>query len=45
VTGVVTGLLVGGFDRLVVDVAFDHVLLLSPWLLAFIPGVGCSARC
>ncbi|MCU1398692.1 MAG: putative H(+)/Cl(-) exchange transporter [Acidimicrobiales bacterium] len=40
VTGVITGLLVGGFDRLVVDVAFDHVVLLSPWLLAFVPGVG-----
>ena len=40
VTGVITGLFVGGFDRLVVDVAFDHVLLLSPWLLAFVPGFG-----
>jgi CIC family chloride channel protein len=38
--GVVTGLVVAGFDRLVVDVLFDHVLRLSPWLIAILPGVG-----
>ncbi|HEY4332338.1 MAG TPA: chloride channel protein [Ilumatobacteraceae bacterium] len=40
VTGAVTGLLVAGFDRLVVDVGVNHILRLSPWVLAWLPGVG-----
>ena len=40
VVGVLTGLFVAGFDRLVIHVAFDHVLLLTPWLIAILPGVG-----
>src|SRR4051794_590643 len=38
--GAVTGLAVVGFDRLVVDVMFDHVDELPSWLLAFLPGIG-----
>ena len=39
--GVVTGLVVAGFDRLVVDVAFDRgVAHLPLWLMACAPGVG-----
>ncbi|HQZ34185.1 MAG TPA: chloride channel protein [Ilumatobacteraceae bacterium] len=40
VVGVITGLVVAGFDRLVVDVSLTRVLRLSPWLIAFVPGVG-----
>jgi len=39
VAGAATGLFVAGFDRLVVDVGVDHVLRLSPWLVAWLPGV------
>ena len=38
--GAVTGLAVAGFDRLVVDVMFDHIDELPSWLLAILPGVG-----
>ncbi len=41
--GAATGLLVAAFDRLVVDAAFDHVLLLEPWLIAVLPGAGLLA--
>jgi len=40
VTGGVTGLVVAGFDRLVVDVLLDQVLGLSPWLIGFVPLAG-----
>lgn len=40
VTGAVTGLFVAAFERLVVTDAFDHILELSPWLIALLPGVG-----
>ncbi len=43
VVGAITGLLVAAFDRLVVDAAFDHVLLLEPWLIAVLPGAGLLA--
>jgi CIC family chloride channel protein len=39
-TGAITGLFVAAFDRLVIDVGLDHVLELSPWLIALMPGVG-----
>ena len=38
--GVITGLFVAVFDRLVVEVGLEHVLELRPWLIAFMPGVG-----
>src|SRR6476620_2877152 len=40
VTGAFTGLGVALFERVVIDVLFDHVSKLSPWLLAFVPGFG-----
>jgi CIC family chloride channel protein len=40
VTGALTGLGVALFERVVIDVLFDHVSQLSPWLLAFVPGFG-----
>src|SRR4051794_20448454 len=40
VTGVVTGFGVALFERIVVDGMLDHVLDLSPWILAFVPLVG-----
>ena len=40
VVGAVTGLVVAGFDRLVVDVLFERVAELPSWLLAMLPGVG-----
>lgn len=40
VTGAVTGLIVAGFDRLVVDAAFHGVLGLPTWLMALMPGIG-----
>jgi CIC family chloride channel protein len=39
-TGALTGLVVAGFDRLVVDVAFARVVRAPNWLLAMLPGVG-----
>ena len=44
IVGVVTGLVVAGFDRLVVDVAFERVAELPSWLLAMLPGVGLLRR-
>ena len=38
--GAITGLTVAGFDRLVVDVSMSRVLQLSPWAIAFLPGLG-----
>jgi CIC family chloride channel protein len=40
ISGVITGLLVAGFDSLVVTEGFDRVLRLSPWLIAILPGCG-----
>ncbi len=40
VTGVLTGVFVALFDRLVVDVALEHVLELPLWLIAVLPGAG-----
>ena len=40
ITGAITGLVVAGFDRLVVDVALDRVLRLPTWLLGTLPGLG-----
>ncbi len=40
VTGALTGLLVAGFDRLVVDTLFDRVLDLPLWSIAVLPGCG-----
>jgi CIC family chloride channel protein len=40
VTGAVTGLVVAGFEQVVSDVALDHIMQLSPWLLAAMPLVG-----
>jgi CIC family chloride channel protein len=39
-TGAATGLVVAGFDRVVVDAAFDHVLDLPLWTIAVLPGCG-----
>ncbi len=39
-TGTATGFVVAAFDRLVVDLAFDHALRLASWTLALLPGVG-----
>jgi CIC family chloride channel protein len=39
-TGVLTGLGVALFERVVVDGLFDRLLKLSPWLLAFMPLCG-----
>ena len=38
--GAVTGVVVAGFDRLVVDVLFDQIDDLPSWLLAVLPGLG-----
>jgi len=38
--GVITGLIVAGFDRLVVDVSMSRVLQLAPWAIALLPGIG-----
>ncbi len=45
VTGLLAGVGVALFDRVVVDGLFDNFTKLSPWLLAFLPGVGlvCAA--
>lgn len=40
VTGVITGLIVAGFDRLAVSVMFDHILHLPLWIIAIFPGIG-----
>lgn len=40
VTGIVTGLVVAGFDRLVVDGLYDHVLEFPLWAIAVLPGIG-----
>jgi CIC family chloride channel protein len=40
ITGLVTGLVVAGFDRLVVDALFDHVLELPLWAITVLPAVG-----
>ena len=40
ITGVLTGLGVALFERAVVAGIFDHLLELSPWLLAFMPLCG-----
>lgn len=40
ITGAITGLIVAGFDRLVIGVIFDHVLRLPSWVLGFLPGLG-----
>ncbi len=40
ITGALTGLGVALFERAVVDGTFDHLLKLSPWLLAFMPLCG-----
>jgi CIC family chloride channel protein len=39
-TGLVTGFAVAAFDWVVVDGLLNHVLELSPWVLAFMPLVG-----
>lgn len=40
ITGALTGVVVAGFDRVVVDVVFERVLDLPLWLLAWMPGLG-----
>jgi chloride channel protein, CIC family len=40
ITGVVTGLFVAAFERVVVDGLFDHLVELPSWALAFMPGAG-----
>lgn len=40
VTGAITGLIVAGFDRLVVDGMFHRVLRLPLWMIAVLPGLG-----
>ncbi len=40
IVGVITGLVVAGFDRLVIDVSMERVLRISPWAIAFLPGLG-----
>ena len=42
ITGVATGFAVAAFERIVIDGLFDHLLELSPWLLALMPLVGLS---
>jgi chloride channel protein, CIC family len=44
IVGAITGVVVAGFDRLVINVVFDRwVAHLPIWLLAFTPGVGLAA--
>ncbi len=38
--GLVTGLLVAGFDRITVDVVLEHVRGSALWFVAFAPGIG-----
>lgn len=40
ITGALTGLLVAGFDRLVIDVGLDRVLRLPTWAIGVLPGLG-----
>lgn len=40
ITGVLTGMFVALFDRVVVDVALERVLELPLWLIAILPGAG-----
>lgn len=40
VVGILTGLAVALFDRIVVDLALDHVLRLRLWQIAVLPGLG-----
>jgi chloride channel protein, CIC family len=40
VTGALTGLVVAGFDRVVVDEAFHRVLKLPTWAMGALPGIG-----
>ena len=40
VTGLATGAFVAFFDWLVVDVSFEHLVSLAPWLIAVLPGIG-----
>jgi CIC family chloride channel protein len=40
VVGAVTGLAVAAFEWLVVEVLFDRLVDLPPWMLAFLPGAG-----
>ena len=40
ITGAITGLVVAGFDRLVVDELFHRALHLPSWLLGILPGIG-----
>ena len=40
ITGAVTGAFVAGFERLVVTDTFEHILGLSPWIIAVLPGLG-----
>ena len=37
ITGAVTGAFVAGFERLVVTDTFEHILGLSPWIIAVLP--------
>ena len=39
-TGAITGLVVAGFERVVVDVVLVRVLELPLWLVALMPGIG-----
>ena len=43
IVGAITGLFVAGFERLVVDVMYRHILELRPWAIAFIPAFGLIA--
>ena len=40
VVGAVTGLFVAGFERFVIDIAYDHIVRLRPWAIAILPGIG-----
>lgn len=40
VVGALTGLVVAGFDRLVVEVSFGHIRRLPLWIVAIAPGIG-----
>jgi CIC family chloride channel protein len=40
VVGAVTGLFVAGFERFVIDIAYDHIVRLRPWEIAILPGIG-----
>ena len=39
-TGAITGLIVAGFEALAAEVLFDRVLEMSPWVAAWLPGLG-----